>query len=100
MTNTEKPRFAKSILVDLVLMCSRVEDKTLRHEIQSISKQIRFSEPVIYPGHEDLDQKIRMAHEKLINLIDFDETDQAVQQAKTLKDLFTQRDELVAQTQK
>jgi hypothetical protein len=100
MTNSLKPEFSKSILVDLVLMCGRVEDKTLRHEIQSISKQIRFSEPAVYPGHEVLDQQIRMAHMKLINLIDFDETEQAIQQVILLKSLFTQRDELVAQVQK
>lgn len=99
MTNKPKPEFAKSIQVDLVLMCGRVEDKTLRHEIQSISKQIRFSEPAVYPGHEILDQQIRIAHQKLINMIDFDETELAIKQAALLKSLFTQRDELVAQTQ-
>lgn len=85
--------FSKSILVDLVLMCGRVDDKELRHEIQSISKQIRFSEPVAYPGYEELDLQIKNAHQALINYVDCDEIEKAKQQCVVLKALFTKRDE-------
>jgi replicative DNA helicase len=95
-TSSPSPEFSKSILVDLVLMCGKVDDKALRHDIQSISKQIRFSEPVAYPGHEALDRQIKEAHQKLISLVDSDDVEDARKQCEVLKALFTQRDDLVS----
>lgn len=94
-TSSPTPEFSKSILVDLVLMCGKVDDKELRHDIQSISKQIRFNEPVAYPGHEALDHQIKEAHQKLISLVDSDDVEEAKKQCEVLKALFTQRDALV-----